>query len=73
MNKALTSEWEQVKIKLQQYREAHFRDGMLRAAALVESFPSYGWSKEARHDRAKQQRIAKMIRREANQDRRGRV
>ena len=67
---ATKSEWEQIKAKLKEYREGHFRDGMLRAAALVEAFPCAGWSKEARHDRAKMQRIAKMIRREANQDRR---
>ena len=72
MNMATSSEWDQIKLKLKEYREAHFRDGMLRAAALIDAFPCSGFTKQARHDRAKMQRIAAMIRREANQDRRGR-
>ena len=68
MNMATKSEWAQIKAKLKEYREGHFRDGMLRAAALVEAFPCRSYC-----DQAKMQRVVKMLRREANQDRRGKA
>lgn len=67
MNKQAGAEWGQVKAKLEKYRAEHFRAGMLKAAAIIESFPCrfdpYG--------KAKMLRAAQTIRREA--DRRGKA
>lgn len=68
MQKSLASEWQEVKRKLKEYREGHFRDGMLRAAALVEAFPCYG--NDCGCVDKKLKRIAAMLRRVADSDRR---
>lgn len=69
MNTKMSAEWEKAKIKIKRYREEHYRDGMLRAAQLVEEFPCRGWTREAQRDHEKLKRVAALIRREA--DRRG--
>lgn len=61
-------EWDDVKKKLDEFSARHFRDGMLRAAALVEAFPCYG--NDCGCTDKKLKRIAAMLRRVADSDRR---